>query len=135
MVLRLAEIILILAVLAGAAYYLINTYVIGPRRQAEQEIANTTTTAIEKAEVDYLEIRKAWINFSTQGTLEAFASSMDDMSIPEVAKFQKLMVVMNEKYDDLKDGTRPNEGFVAKTVALRTLFDNAVLAAKKKSLM
>ena len=134
MLIRLADIILILAVLAGAIYYLVFNYVVAPRRKAQEEIANTTTTAIEKAEVDYLEIRKAWINFSVQGTLDTFANSMDDMSIPEVARFQKLMVVMNEKYHDLKDGTLADEAFVAKVVSLRSLFDDAVLATKKKNL-
>ena len=132
MLIRLFDILLIFAVFAGSIYYLVYNYVVAPRRKAQEEIANTTTTAIEKAEVDYLEIRKAWIDFSVQGTLESFANSMDDMSIPEVARFQKLMVIMNEKYHDLKDGTLADEAFVAKVVSLRSLFDDAVLAAKKK---
>ena len=134
MVLRLAEILLILAVFAGSIYYLIYNYVIVPRRKAAQDVANTTASAIEKAEVDYREIRKAWVNFALQEKEDFLALSMGDMSIPEVAKFQKLMVTMNERYRGLTQSEETDEIFVQKAVALRALFDDAILEAKKRSL-
>lgn len=134
MLIRILDLILIFAVIIGGTYYLIHTYVIVPRRNAEKETSTITDSAIKKARVDYKEIRKDWLNYSLQKTPEFFASSMDDMSIPEVARFQKLMVVLNDKYDDLPDDMETDVSFVTKVTALRSAYEEAVFAAKKKSL-
>lgn len=134
MFLRLGELLLILMLLSGAMFYLYHTYVAEPRRKAEQETSKVTESATKKARVEYLEIRRNWINHSLQTSPEFFGSFMDDMKIPEVARFQKLMIVLNDKYDELPADMETDASFIAKVTALRTAYDEAVIAAKKKSL-
>lgn len=134
MIIRIIDLFIVLALGGGGIWYILKTYVYDPRKKAQAELASTTDTAIEKAEVDYREIRKAWVNFALQEKEDMFASYMSDMSIPEVSKFQKLMVSMNERYRGLTQGEETDAVFVQKAVALRALFDDAVLEAKKKSL-
>lgn len=134
MIIRILDLIFVLALGFGGLYYILKTYVFDPRKKAQQELASTTESAVEKAEVDYREIRKAWVNFAIQEKEDAFASCMADMSIPEVAAFQRLMVSMNERYRGLTQGEETDAVFVQKVIALRQLFDDAVLEAKKKSL-
>lgn len=127
---------LIIAVLIGFIFFNI-WYVKNistPRRDEGRQMAKSTVNAIAKARVEYLEIRKAWINFSLQETPDYFATSMGDMTIPEVARFQKMMVLLNEKYDTLPDDTEQDVMFVSKVTALREAFDAAVLEAKKRDL-
>lgn len=134
MIIRLTEIIIILAVIIGGLWYIFNTAIVKPRKESEQSIKKVTDKAIYKARIDYLEIRKAWINYSLQESVEFFATSMSDMTIPEVARFQKMMVTMNEKYEDLPEDVEPDVMFVAKVTALRSAFNDAVLEAKKREL-
>ena len=134
MFLRLGEILLILILLFGALFYLYHAYVAEPRRKAEQENVKVTEGATKKARVEYLEIRRNWINHSLSTGSDFYEGFMDDMKIPEVAKYQKIMIVLNDKYDDLPEDMETDASFVAKVTALRTAYDEAVIAAKKKSL-
>lgn len=134
MLIRLIDIILILALFGGALYYLVYNYIVVPQRKQQQEIVSTTETAIDKAKIDYLEARKSWIGYTLQETPETFATYMDDMSIPEVARFQKIMVSLNQKYGDLTKGEKVDESFVGKATALKLALESAIIAAKKKDL-
>lgn len=135
MIIRIVDILVVLLIGGFGIWWLLNTYVFAPRKEAQDKLKNTTTDAIESARVDYLEIRRAWKEFYVVSRHQEFyADAMDDMSIPEVAKFQRLMVPLNQEYNDLKNGTTTDETFVGKAVLLRELFDDAVRAAKKQSL-
>lgn len=134
MLIRLIDIILILALFGGALYYLVYNYIVVPQRKQQQEIVSTTETAIDKAKIDYLEARKSWIGYTLQETPETFATYMDDMSIPAVARFQKIMVSLNQKYGDLTKGEKVDESFVGQATALKLALDSAIIAAKKKDL-
>lgn len=135
MLIRIIDIIVIALIVGFSIWWLLKTYVFDPRKKAQEEIANTTETAIEKAEVDYLEIRKAWLSFyNLNKNREFYADAMDNIKIPEVAAFQRMMVSMNQQYNDLKGNNKTDESFVGKALVLRTLFDEAVLAAKRESL-
>lgn len=134
MIIRLIDIVFILALFGGALYYLVYNYIVLPQRKKQQEIASTTESALDKAKIDYLETRKAWIGYTLQETPENFATYMDDMSIPQVARFQKLMVSLNQKYGDFTKGETVDESFVGKITALKIALDSAITAAKKKEL-
>lgn len=135
LILRLTEILVIALIVGFSIWWILKTYLFDPRKKAQEELASTTETAIEKAEVDYLEIRKAWLSFyNLNKNREYYADAMDNIKIPEVAKFQRMMVSMNQKYNDLKGNYKADEGFVGKSIVLRTLFDEAVLAAKRESI-
>lgn len=135
MIIRIVDILIIVLIVGFSAWWLLNTYVLTPRKQSQQELETNIGNAIEKAEVDYLEIRKSWMGFYNLGkNQEFYADAMDDITIPEVAKFQRVMVSLNQEYNDLKAGKKPDETFVGKALLLRSLFDDAVLAAKKHSL-
>jgi hypothetical protein len=136
MIIRLVDILVIILIIGFSIWWLLKTFVFDPRKQAAETIKNTTEDAIKEAEVTYLEIRKKWMGFYNLGkTQEFYAMSMDDISIPEVAKFQRMMVVMNQDYKDLtKDTKKTDQSFVGKVTALKEVFDDAVIAAKRHSL-
>lgn len=134
MLIRPLGILIILILLGCAVAYVAKLYRV---EQAKMKEATTDSfavlKAIEKSRVSYLEVRKQWLDYALGATPDYYATAMSDMSIPEVARFQKLMVAMNEKYDNLKD-TELDASFVAKTKALKSAFDQAVLEAKKRNL-
>jgi len=136
MLIRIVDILAIVLIIGFGTWWLLKTYVFDPRKQAQHELENTTETAIKEAEVDYLEIRRAWLSFyNLSKNREFYADAMDDITIPEVAAFQRVMVNMNQAYGDLAKDKKTDETFVGKTLFLRSLFDSAVLEAKKQTLI
>lgn len=132
---RLAEILIILVALVGGAWWLFWTFVGKPNQLASDANAKIDRNATEKAKVDYKEIRQTWIDLSVNSGSDEMAMLMEDMSIPEVAAFQKMMVATNQKYGDLKDNVEVDSVFVQKSVALRELFNAAILSTKKKKFL
>lgn len=132
--LRMIPVILVTIVGGIAIWWLLKTYVF-PAQKQQGEIKAVTVSSLNKAEIEYLEIRRAWIGFySNTKNREYYADAMDDIKIPQVAAFHRLMVAMNHEYGDLKAKKKLDETFVGKTEALRTLFDEAVAEAKRQSL-
>lgn len=134
MLIRPLGIIIILALIGFAVAHVIKLYREEQAKAQDKKSDNfALLKAIEKSRVEYLEIRRQWINYSLGATPSYYGNSMNDMSIPEVAQFQKLMVAMNEKYGELQD-VDLDASFATKTTALKAGFDRAVLEAKKHNL-
>lgn len=115
-------------------WWLLREYIF-PAQKQQGELKAANLSALKKAEVDYLEIRKYWIGFySLNRNREYYADAMDDIKIPQVAAFQRMMVAMNNDYGNLQNGKILDETFIGKTTALRTLFEEAVTEAKRNSL-
>lgn len=134
MLLRAVEIILIGALLTGSISWLIWEYYIKPREANRISAEKKNELAIAGAIEDYLKIRKTWVEISLNESHEFFMTSMNDMRIEEVNKFQKHMVAMNAEYGKLKDAdkaVKTDEVFVQKVVALRELFDDATIRTKQ----
>lgn len=128
------EFLVLVSIVIGVAY-IVRTFLIAPGQKVAQDNAALTTNALKQAEVDYLEIRQTWIGFyNLNNTQPFYADAMDDIKIPEVAHFQRLMVRMNQQYSDLKTNVQLDETFVGKVIALKQSFNDAVIAAKKNSL-
>lgn len=128
------EFLVLVSIVIGVAY-IVRTFLIAPGQKVAQDNAVLTTNALKQAEVDYLEIRQTWIGFYNLNNNQPFyADAMDDIKIPEVAHFQRLMVRMNQQYSDLKNNVQLDETFVGKVIALKQSFNDAVIAAKKNSL-
>lgn len=133
---RLLLIAVFLLAIIGFVLYFLWKYVIEPQEQAKLSARKLTTNAVDKANNSYLKIRKEWLRLSLLVDEDAFASEMSNMKIPEVARFQKLIVRMNEKYGDLteQDDDAPKETFVQQATALKELHDAAAIVAEKNSL-
>lgn len=136
MVIRMIGLIVIILILGITMGWLLKLYVFNPRKDEQRAAQAANALSVKQAEVDYLEIRRAWLGFyNLNKNQEFYADLMDDMTIPEVAAFQRVMVNMNQTYGDLKKGQKTDETLVGKVLFLRTLFDSAVLEAKRQTLL
>lgn len=126
MVIRVVEIIAIVVFLVGGFGWVLWEFMIKPNEKKQQKEDKQFDLAFLDAMRDYTQIRQSWLDLAIGDKPESFNSHMNDMSIDEVRKFQKHMVMMNAEYGKLTTG-RPDEIFVQKAVLLRELFDDAVL--------
>lgn len=132
MFIRLSVIVLFIVIVGWFACSYYWKVIAKPAQEAQKNAKKDNASILDRAKVDYLEIRHAWINLSVDSAKDDFGIAMEDMKIPEVAKFQKFMVTTNGKYGDLKGNVVVDAIFIQKATTLRELFDNAVLEAKKK---
>ncbi|MBC9703886.1 MAG: hypothetical protein H9W81_02465 [Enterococcus sp.] len=135
MFIRSLGILIILILMGIAVFYIANMYRVEKAKHQEDKNSEfTVLKAIEKSRVRYLEIRKQWIDYSLGSTPAYYATAMNDMTIPEIARFQKLMVTMNETYNDLTGDVSLDTAFAVRTTALSEAYERAILIAKNESL-